>query len=169
MTVTTRLATAGDAPEMASLVRANREFMAPWEPERSPDYFTEAGQRHVLGDMLAQQSTVPHVIVLDGRLVGRIVLSNIVRGPLQSASLGYWVSQHVNGRGVARAAVAQMVQLAFDDLGLHRVEAGTLVHNKASQRVLEVNGFRPYGMAPRYLRIAGEWQDHLLFQRLADD
>jgi ribosomal-protein-alanine N-acetyltransferase len=61
-----------------------------------------------------------------------------------------------------------MVSLAFDELGLHRVEAGTLLHNVRSQRVLERNGFVRFGVAPSYLRIAGQWRDHALFQRLND-
>ncbi|MGH3421007.1 MAG: GNAT family N-acetyltransferase, partial [Streptosporangiaceae bacterium] len=55
---------------------------------------------------------------------------------------------------------------AFDDLDLHRVEAGTLTHNIGSQKVLQRNGFERFGLAPSYLRIAGEWQDHILFQVL---
>jgi ribosomal-protein-alanine N-acetyltransferase len=55
------------------------------------------------------------------------------------------------------------------EAGLHRLQAGTLLHNAASQTVLRRNGFTPIGVAPRYLRIAGRWQDHLLFQLLADE
>jgi ribosomal-protein-alanine N-acetyltransferase len=64
------------------------------------------------------------------------------------------------------AAVGAAVKIAKHDLGLHRLEAATLVRNSASQRVLEKNGFVSYGMAPAYLRIAGQWQDHRMFQRL---
>jgi ribosomal-protein-alanine N-acetyltransferase len=99
---------------------------------------------------------------------GRLALTNIARGPFQSCQLGYWVAAEVNGRGVATAAVARIVRVAFGELGLHRIEAGTLVHNAASQRVLERNGFRRYGLAPRYLKIAGDWQDHVLYQLLAE-
>nr|WP_221375935.1 GNAT family protein [Actinoplanes polyasparticus] len=172
MTVTTRLLTVGDAAEMAGQLRANREFLAPWEPDRSDEYFTEAGQRRVLTDLLRHHeagSALPHAIVEGGRILGRIALTNIARGPFLSASLGYWVAQEANGRGVATAAVARIVDLAFGELGLHRVEAGTLVHNTGSQRVLENNKFHRYGLAPRYLWIAGAWRDHVLFQRLADD
>ena len=171
MTATTRMVTRGDAPEMAEVLRANRDFLAPWEPARGDGYFTEPGQRLVVDDMLRQWglgATLPHVIVEDGRIVGRIALSNIVRGPFLSASLGYWVAADANGRGIATAAVGRIVRLAFGELGLHRVEAGTLTHNIASQRVLERNGFRRYGLAPGYLRIAGEWRDHVLYQVLAD-
>jgi ribosomal-protein-alanine N-acetyltransferase len=51
-------------------------------------------------------------------------------------------------------------------LRLHRVEAGTIPRNVRSQAVLQRNGFVPFGVAPAYLKIAGEWQDHVLFQRL---
>ncbi len=54
--------------------------------------------------------------------------------------------------------------MAFDDLGLHRIQAGTLVDNVRSQRVLERNGFVRFGVAPAYLHIAGEWRDHALYQ-----
>jgi [ribosomal protein S5]-alanine N-acetyltransferase len=101
-----------------------------------------------------------------GEVAGRINLNNIVRGAFQSGSLGYWVSSAQNGRGLATAAVREMVQLAFGELRLHRVEAGTLLHNVRSQRVLERNGFVRYGMAPQYIKIAGRWQDHALFQLL---
>ena len=83
-----------------------------------------------------------------------------------SCSLGYWVNQADNGKGLATAAVRETLALAFGELGLHRVQAGTLVDNVRSQRVLEHNGFVRFGLAPQYLRIAGRWQDHLLFQKV---
>jgi ribosomal-protein-alanine N-acetyltransferase len=92
-----------------------------------------------------------------------------VRGPFLSGDLGYVVSRHVTGRGVATAAVAAMTRPAFGEAGLHRLQAGTLLHDAASQTVLRRNGSTPIGVAPRYLRIAGRRQDHLLFQSLADE
>jgi ribosomal-protein-alanine N-acetyltransferase len=167
----TRLVTPGDAAEVAALFVANHDFLAPFEPFRPAEFYTADGQRAYLEDVLRQHDAgmcVPHVIVLDGRIVGRITLSGIVRGPFLSASVGYWVAESANGRGVASAAMAEIARLAFGELGLHRIEASTLVDNAASQRVLERNGFRRYGMAPRYLRINGEWRDHVLFQLLAE-
>jgi ribosomal-protein-alanine N-acetyltransferase len=79
------------------------------------------------------------------------------------------VSEHLGGRGIATQAIDLVCAFAFGEAGLHRVEAGTLVDNVRSQRVLVKNGFRRIGLAPRYLRIAGRWQDHVLFQRLSDD
>ncbi|NLE17967.1 MAG: GNAT family N-acetyltransferase, partial [Propioniciclava sp.] len=66
-------------------------------------------------------------------------------------------------------AVAEAVAIGFGALNLHRLEAGALVHNIGSQRVLERNGFTRYGLAPELVHIAGRWQDHVLFQRLNPD
>ncbi len=121
------------------------------------------------GALARPDSVHPRVILNDaGRVTGRITLSETIRGPVQSCSLGYWVSAGDNGRGLATAAVGEVVAVAFSDLGLHRVQAGTLAHNVRSQRVLERNGFTRIGMAPAYLNIAGRWQDHILFQVVAE-
>jgi ribosomal-protein-alanine N-acetyltransferase len=101
-------------------------------------------------------------------VVGRITLSEIVRGPFQSASLGYWLAEAATGRGLATAAVREIERVAFEELGLHRIQAGTLLHNVRSQRVLDRAGFVRYGVAPAYLHIAGEWRDHALYQVLAE-
>ena len=166
----TRLISLDDAAALAKLVQANRDFLAPWDPVRGDGYFTEAGQFADIQGSLSQYRQgikLPHVILDEsGTLAGRINLNNIVRGAFQSGSLGYWVSAAENGRGLATAAVRDMVRLAFGELRLHRVEAGTLVHNAGSQRVLERNGFVRYGLAPRYLKIADRWQDHVLYQLL---
>ena len=64
---------------------------------------------------------------------------------------------------------AAMLPFAFGTLGLHRLEAACLPHNDASARVLEKAGFKREGMARRYLKINGLWQDHDLFALLHDD
>ena len=164
----TRLITLDDAPVLAELLRTNRDFLAPWEPIRGDDYFTVDGQCEVIRDAVeryGQGTTRPHVILDDsGRVVGRITLNGIVRGCFQSCSLGYWVGADYNGRGIATAAVREIVQVAFEEEGLHRVQAETLLDNVRSQRVLERNGFVRFGMAPAYLNIAGRWQDHIMYQ-----
>jgi ribosomal-protein-alanine N-acetyltransferase len=169
MTVTRPL-TPGDADTVAELLRVNRDFLAPWEPVRDDEYYTAHGQLAVIEGALARPDSVhPRVILNEaGRVAGRITLSEIIRGPVQSCSLGYWVSAGDNGRGLATAAVGEVIAVAFSDLGLHRIQAGTLTHNVRSQRVLERNGFTRIGMAPAYLNIAGRWQDHILFQVVAE-
>ena len=165
---TARLITPDDAPVLAELLRVNRDFLAPWEPIRDDTYFTVDGQRAAVRAALErheQGTALPHVILDDtGGVVGRITLYQIVRGPFQSCSLGYWVGASSNGRGLATGAVRRIIRVAFDELGLHRIQAATLLHNVTSQRVLERNGFVRIGVAPGYLNIAGRRQDHALYQ-----
>jgi ribosomal-protein-alanine N-acetyltransferase len=169
----TRLASLDDAAALTDQLRANRDFLAPWDPVRDDSFFTVDAQRAALTEALTEYALgdrVPLVIVdeADG-VIGQLNINGITRGAFQSASLGYWVSQSCNGRGFAGAAVAEAVTIAFEELGLHRLQAETLLHNTASQRVLIRNGFRPFAVAPSYLRIAGDWQDHILFHRLSQN
>ncbi|WP_219816559.1 hypothetical protein [Arthrobacter sp. Y81] len=95
-----RMLQASDSGPMSAAYLLNRDHLAPWEPARTEEFFTAAGQRAVVDSKLA----------LDGsRIVGSITLTGIVRGPFLSA--------HV---------------------------------------------------APAYLKIAGSWQDHVLFQRILE-
>ncbi|RHA44451.1 GNAT family N-acetyltransferase [Cellulomonas rhizosphaerae] len=169
----TRLLTEDDAEPLTALLRANRDFLAPWDPHREDAFFTVPEQAAIARralDAYAAGTLLPWVVVAtDGSIVGRLNLAGITRGPFQSAGMGYWVARAANGRGLATAAVGEAVATAFGALGLHRVQAETLPHNVASRRVLAKNGFREYGLAPRYLNIGGRWQDHVMFQRLADD
>jgi ribosomal-protein-alanine N-acetyltransferase len=168
----TRLVTLNDVPALTELARANREFLTPWEPVRGDGYFTEDGQRTLVTAGLERhrlRQSVPHVILdPSGQVAGRVTLNDIVWGPFLSCHLGYWVSADQNGRGLATAAVRHIIEVAFGELGLHRIQAGTLLYNTGSQRVLERNGFQRFGVAPQYLNIAGRWQDHALYQLISD-
>jgi [ribosomal protein S5]-alanine N-acetyltransferase len=169
--VSIRPALRADAGDLATLFASQREHLAPWDPRREAGFFTRAGQRARLTAVERDReagSAFRFLILEDGELAGEVALSNVVRRSFQSANLGYWVAGERCGRGVAGAAVAAICEIAFGELELHRLEAGTLLHNVASQIVLDRNGFVPFGVAPEYLRIAGSWRDHVLFQRTAE-
>ena len=168
-TVQIRVLKASDTELMCAAYRRNREHLAPWEPLRAEEFFTVDGQMVSVQSKLAlfiAGSDIPWVLTDGEQIVGLMTLSGIVRGPFLSAHLGYWVDKDYNGRGIGSAAVAFAVAAARDELGLHRLQAATLQHNAASRRILVRSGFTEIGVAPAYLKIAGSWQDHLLFQRL---
>jgi ribosomal-protein-alanine N-acetyltransferase len=87
----------------------------------------------------------------------------------QAATLGYWTGAAHAGNGIMTRAVRLLMPHAFGELRLHRIEAATQPHNTASVRVLEKSGFSREGLARRYLKIDGQWSDHLLYARLVDD
>ncbi|MFJ4174381.1 GNAT family N-acetyltransferase [Microbacterium sp. NPDC089696] len=165
-----RLIRRGDGAALARAYAANRAHLAPWEPLRADDFFTaerqEQGVEQSLVDVEAGRGYRFVIESDDGEIRGRINLNNVVRGAFWSTDLGYWIDASRTRRGLAGRAVAAVVDFASSELQLHRIQAATLVHNEASQRVLSSAGFVQIGMAPQYLRIAGEWQDHLLFQRI---
>ncbi len=168
---TTRLLRPGDAARLAEVRTDNRQRLRPFEPRRSDAFYTAAGQRSTIDERLASHAEgrcLPLAIVDEhDEVVGEMTVSGIVRGAFQSGSVGYWVAEHVAGRGVASAALADAQALAFGTLGLHRLQGETLVDNIASQTVLERAGFVRYGNAPDYLRIDGRWQEHVLYQCIA--
>jgi ribosomal-protein-alanine N-acetyltransferase len=102
-------------------------------------------------------------------LLGGLSISNVRRGVAQAASVGYWIGAPHVGRGHMTDAVKAVLPFAFVTLGLHRLEAACLPHNYPSARVLQKAGFKREGMARRYLKINGLWQDHDLFALLQDD
>ncbi len=162
-----------DAPALADLLARNRDHLAPWQPLRPERYFTVDGQREAVGKALEQQRAghgFPLVVTDESdAVVGSVTLASIIRGAFQSCSIGYWLAGPAQGRGLATRAVSEAVDLAFGELRLHRVQAETLVRNHRSMRLLERLGFERYGTAAAYMHIAGEWQDHVLFQLLSPE
>jgi [ribosomal protein S5]-alanine N-acetyltransferase len=159
-----------DAPSLANLAQANRDFLAPWQPNRPEQYFTRDGQHGFIQRLLEQQDAkvcLPLVILDEvGAIAGTVTLQSIIRGAFQACSVGYWLAESAQGRGLATRAVREATEIAFEVLRLHRVQAETLTHNLRSQRLLDRLGFVQYGRAEAYMHIAGEWQDHLLYQLL---
>jgi ribosomal-protein-alanine N-acetyltransferase len=159
-----------DGPVLAELYTEDRDFLRKWDPVRPDDFFTAAGQRRAIGSALHQctDGRMAASVILDrDAVVGTVNLNNILRGPLQSAFLGYWVAQRAAGRGVATEAVALALRLAFDELELHRVDAFAREENAGSCRVLEKNGFRRVGMSYGHVHVDGRWRDDVHFQKLA--
>ena len=164
-----------DLAALLELRRRNLDFMAPYEPTRSPSFFSRAGQARELDlDDAAWRVGAGFAFAVldatdDDRLIGRVALGNVVRGPWQNATLGYWVDEAVNSRGHCTRAVALIVRFAFEHAGLHRVQPAIMPRNDRSKRVVEKVGFRLEGRAERYLEIAGVWEDHELFAMTVEE
>jgi [ribosomal protein S5]-alanine N-acetyltransferase len=163
-----RALTVDDAPGLLAVRLANRAFLEPFEPPRKDEFFTLRAQTDQIRagavQWKADQGYAFGVFEEPtDQLVGRVALSNIVRGAWHNATLGYFITQDRGGRGFATEAVRQAVTFGFQDARLHRVQAGVMPRNKASIRVLEKNGFRHEGSSLRYLNINGVWEDHELF------
>lgn len=163
-----------DYPAWAELRAASQDFLVPWEPLWAPDELSRASFRrrirHYLRDMREDMGYALFVYDTHSTaLVGGITLCNVRRGVTQSCTLGYWVGAAYARQGYITAAVRAVVPFVFDSLELHRLEAACLPTNTASMRLLERVGFKKEGLARRYLRINGDWRDHLLYALLETD
>src|SRR5581483_8002132 len=166
--------TMGDYSEWAELRALSRAHLIPWEPQWARDELARSAfRRRVRKYQRELKEDLGYAFLVfrqpDAALVGGLSISNVRRGVAQAASVGYWIGAPHVGRGYMTAAVTAVLPYAFVTLGLHRLEAACLPHNAASTRVLLKTGFKREGMARRYLKINGVWQDHDLFAQLQDD
>ena len=105
----------------------------------------------------------------DGALCGVMNLTEIQRGPLESANLGYYALSPHAGQGYMREGMVLVLRQAFTRLKLHRVEVAIQPDNSASIALALAGGFRPEGYSPRFLKIGGRWRDHVRFALLSED
>ncbi|MGZ0039107.1 GNAT family N-acetyltransferase [Paenibacillus ottowii] len=163
-----------DGGDLLALRLRNRDSHAPYEPLYEDSFFTLEKQQDYIRQKLRQaeedQGYLFGIFLLkQERLIGYISISNLVRGVGQFADVGYMMDQQEQGKGHMTAALKLIIQYAFRALSLHRLQAGTLLHNNRSQRVLQKCGFQPEGIARKLVQIQGEWQDHQMFAILAED
>jgi len=160
----------GDYPAWAELRTQSREFLTPWEPLWASDELSRASFRRYLRDLREDMGYALFIFAAPtGALVGGLTLCNVRRGVTQACTLGYWIGASYARQGYMTAAVEAVIPFVFDSLELHRLEAACLLTNTASIRLLEKTGFAREGLARRYLRINGVWQDHLLYGMLHED
>jgi ribosomal-protein-alanine N-acetyltransferase len=150
-----------------------RPYMAAAEPGTThADMFSKELEQSVQGE---EKGTLVRraAFLQDGRMAGLFSLSQIYRGAFQNCYAGWRVNVEVTGQGICTEGMAAMLEVAFAlppaGLGLHRVQANIIPGNAPSIRVAEKLGFRREGLALGYLKIAGHWQDHLMFAKLADE
>ncbi|MDF1721589.1 MAG: GNAT family protein [Minwuia sp.] len=158
----------------AELRTESRAFLEPWEPTWPADALSRFSFRRRL--RLYQRDAradLAHAFLIfrngDDALLGGITMSNVRRGVTQAATIGYWMGQHHAQRGYMAAAITQICDWSFGEMGLHRLEAACLPENVPSTNLLRKCGFEEEGYARKYLRIAGFWRDHLLFATLEAD
>ncbi len=154
-----------DRDAFIAAMKASAELYRPWvtPPVTAPEFdawLTRAGRT----DFDANLAIRPD----DGEIVGYFNLSQIIRGPLQSAFLGYGGVERWSGAGYMTAALHLLAERAFTDLDLHRIEANIQPGNTASIALVERCGFVREGFSERYLKIGGRWRDHVRYALLAD-
>lgn len=154
------------AQDMLDYYSRNEQYLRNFEPARDKSFYSYETQRNILMESYKQfidGSSLDLGIFKNNKIVGKIKLSNVVYGVFKSGFLGYSIDKDYQGKGYMKEAVKLLSKYAFHDMGLHRLEASTLVDNIKSQRVLRSCGFKELGINEKYLFINGEWRDHITF------
>jgi [ribosomal protein S5]-alanine N-acetyltransferase len=163
--VTLAPVSASDIAALVDYQLENRAHLSPWEPLRPDSYFsTSATRARIEAAQEASVSGTALSLVIrlhDGELIGQCAFTNVVRGPFQACHLGFSIAQRFEGRGLMREALVVATNLMFE-IGLHRIMANFRPENSRSESLLTSIGFKREGFAKSYLRINGQWADHVL-------
>ncbi|MDX2017899.1 MAG: GNAT family protein [Planctomycetota bacterium] len=154
-----------------ALRRASGRFHTRWEPrvKPGPGVPRDAFDRFLKDANTSERERLLIVDRATGALLGYVGLGNIIRGPFQSAFIGYWIGKPFAGRGYMTEALGLMLRHSFVNLKLHRVEANIQPGNEPSKRTALAAGLRLEGYSPRYLKIAGVWADHERYALTVED
>jgi [ribosomal protein S5]-alanine N-acetyltransferase len=162
------LPSAETAPALAQYYERNLAHFAqssPMLPKAAYDVAGCAQRLNTARSDFVAGSSARFVLFQHGRElepIGDVSLTNIVRGPLQAAYLGYKLDGAYLRQGYMTEAVRAVAAYAFDTLRLHRLMANYIPSNEASARLLQRVGFVVEGHAKDYLHLNGAWRDHVL-------
>jgi [ribosomal protein S5]-alanine N-acetyltransferase len=161
----------GDTDALVAYQRENRAHLSPWEPLRPEAYFSRAAtEARVDAAMQALTAGTALSLVVrlhGGETVGQCAFTNIVRGPFQACHLGFSLDKRFEGQGLMREALVAATGCMFGEWKLHRIMANFRPENVRSERLLTSLGFEVEGFARAYLRINGQWADHVLASMIA--
>lgn len=148
----------------------NEQWLVPWEPQRPLPQFDPSLNRQAFATRCAARErdaasgvSFGFGMFVDDRFCGEVNINHVLRGAIQSGTIGYWVDQRMAGRSLVAEAVVVVCEFAFEQLGLHRLEVCIVPRNTNSRRVMEKLAFREEGVAARLLEINGTWEDHVRY------
>jgi [ribosomal protein S5]-alanine N-acetyltransferase len=155
--VTLRRLAAEDSREFTELVQASADFLGRWvRMPATADKFGEYIKRF--------DGELAECLLICNRecdaIVGAISISEIIRGPYHRATVGYNTFLPTARQGYMSEGFGLLFRFAFQDLGLHRLEADIQPDNIPSLRLAAKVGFRKEGFSPGFVRIDGKWMDH---------
>ena len=159
-----------DFAAWSSVRLRNEEWLLKWEPKRLAIVPDPARDRNAFNarchardrERLHGQSYAFGLLV-DGTVVGEINLNHVNRGPLQTATVGYWIDEAQAGKSYVPEGVIVAARYAFEELRLHRLEICIVPRNGPSRRVMDKLRIREEGTALRFLEIDGTWEDHVRY------
>lgn len=152
----------------------NKSFLKEWEPIKSEEFYTTQYQEEQLDKELLniKNKDLFRLWIFKkqdtSRIIGSVGFNNIVKGAFLSCHLGYKLDKGEINKGYTTEAVKRGIDIIFNEFKLHRIEANIMPKNKRSLKVVEKVGFYNEGLACKYLKINGKWEDHIHMVLLND-
>lgn len=162
-----RFISADDAAFFADFYQRNAEHLDRWEPLRDKEFHSaEAWLRRLQACAIEfAEGKSAHFVCfnpMEMDIVAICSLTNIVRGPFMACNMGYAVSKRYQGKGLMKKLCDHVIDYAFSELQLNRIMANYMPCNQRSAALLRRLGFVEEGLARKYLKINGSWEDHVL-------
>jgi len=167
---------ASDFRQWSEVRQRNAAWLTVWEPMRQPTLPDPVTERSAFATRCVQRDrdrangvAYQFGLFVDQQIAGEINLNNVIRGAMQSGTIGYWIDERHAGQAFVAEGVTALIQFAFEQLGLHRVEICIVPRNTNSRRVMEKLAIRDEGVALRYLEINGVWEDHIRYAMTTEE
>lgn len=170
--ITLKILNVDSTEDMLNYYTKNKEHLKSYEPTRDDSFYSIEAQRQIIAENYKQFLNglgACFGIYASSKLIGKVQLSNVVYGVFKSGIVGYSIDTEFQGKGYMKEALSLLIKYAFEEMGLHRIEASTLVDNIKSQRVLKGCGFQELGLNKNYLYINGKWRDHITFYKIINE
>lgn len=145
----------------------NKAHFKQWEPKRDAKFYSiDYWHDHInTVNNLHINKQALNLIVLNRstpQVIASCNFSNIVYGCFFACHLGFSIDKHFEGKGIMYDIIKVSIQHVHKELKLHRIMANHLPNNLRSEKLLAKLGFKKEGYAKSYLKINGQWQDHVL-------
>ena len=150
--------------ELFNLVDSDRKHLntwLPWPPFIEKVEDTKSFIKTSIVDFAEGKSMVC-AIVYKNKIVG-VVSFNKILTSLKKVEIGYWLSSKYQGNGIMSRAVKCLINEAFDDLEMKKVEISVATENYPSQRICERLGFNPEGVIKNSENLHGKIVDHVIY------
>lgn len=163
-----------DLQALFDIESRNKSFFQQYAPERESDFYSLDGQARRLKEIEERKEKglgYSFGIYLHDthELIGQIGLFKIERGPAQKGMVGYSLDKDYNGKGYMTEALPLILDFAFNELKLHRIEAEVMPQNFASIKLLIKAGFHKEGISKKNVKINGRWEDHQVLAILNEE
>lgn len=160
------------AADVLRFYENDKELFERYEADRCENFYTEGHQRTILhleyGLCLKLEMIRFYVFLKEApdTIIGTVSLYEIAKSASR-AEIGYKFASAYHHKGYASEAVEKILDVAFTELGLHKICAHVHTDNLPSIRLLSGLGFEKEGTSRHYMRIRGYWVDHFQYSLLA--